>query len=104
MNIFYVSILSIAIILCYIDFFYILKNNVYFLEKGPDGRRRKANKKDAWLNFSIATVMLFFVLLNNSNISNSESVSNILNIIFVLLIIVSISKRKKNYRDFIITI
>jgi len=45
MNIFYVSILYIAIILCYIDFFYILKNNVYFLEKGPDRRRRKANKR-----------------------------------------------------------
>lgn len=82
MNAFSIVILSIASIICYIDFFYILKNKMYYFEKGVDGKKVLASKKDALINFIIATSALVMVLVSIFELPVSNNLSNIAFIAF----------------------
>lgn len=94
MNIFSIIILSVAAILCYIDFFYILKNQVYCFKKGANGQRVQASKKAAWFNFALATLSLDIVLVNIIKIPNFKVISNVLTIVLIVLFVYQFFKKK----------
>lgn len=94
MNSVSIIILSVAAILSYIDFFYILKNQVYCFKKGPNGQRIQASKKAAWYNFALATLALDIILVNVAEVPNFKVISNILTVVFIVLFVYPFFKKK----------
>lgn len=90
MNMFTISILAVCAALYYIDFVYILKNKAYLFKKSKAGKRRSAQKSDAWLSFIIATISLSLIIFNFLTVP--DAVTTTCFIIFVLLLLMTIFK------------